>query len=186
MLLIAHTRLVALAAVAVALTSCRDVGAPRDAAPAPPHGLVSTVGSGIGVDAFGRSTVGPFDIHSDYNGFKVDLVSRKPADVEVLQLTIDPGGTTGWHSHPGPVFVIVTAGALTVYEVGQADQAGQAEENPCTPKVYPAGTGFVETGGRVHVARNDGSVPAKLFATSIAPVGVDTFIDAPQPRDCPF
>ncbi|GAC1410248.1 MAG: cupin domain-containing protein [Gemmatimonadaceae bacterium] len=119
----------------------------------------------------------------------INMVSRKPADVEVVQLTIAPSGITGWHSHPGPVFVVVTAGALTVYEAGQAGQAGQADEadeNPCTPTVYPAGTGFVETGGRVHVARNDGNVPAKLFATSIAPVGVDTFIDAPQPRDCPF
>jgi quercetin dioxygenase-like cupin family protein len=129
------------------------------------------------VGTYGRSTVGAFKIHSDYNGFKVDVVSRKPADVEVLQLTIAPGGTTGWHAHPAPVFVIVTAGALTVYE---------ADENPCTPTVYPAGTGFVETGGSVHVARNDGSVNATPIATSLAPVGAATLIDAPQPSHCPF
>ncbi len=170
-----------------ALTSCRDTAAPHEAVPprAPmfavasgtPQAPLFTLGSGIGVGAYGRSTVGPFKIRSDYNGFKMSAVSREPADVEVVQLTIAPGGTTGWHAHPAPVFVIVTAGELTVYE---------ADEVPCKPRVYRAGTGFAETGGSVHVARNDGSIPASLIATSLAPVGAATVIDAPQPNHCPF
>ena len=55
---------------------------------------------------------------------------------------IAPGGHTGWHSHPGPVFVMVTAGTLTKYE---------ADDPDLTPQVYPKGTGFVEYPGVVHI-----------------------------------
>src|SRR5262245_24908431 len=42
-------------------------------------------------------------------------VSNAPdaGEVAVQEVTIAPGGTTGWHSHPGPVVVVVKAGALT-------------------------------------------------------------------------
>src|SRR4051794_15442978 len=38
------------------------------------------------------------------------------AEVQVFKLTIHPGGTGGWHSHPGQVIVNVTQGAATFYE----------------------------------------------------------------------
>jgi hypothetical protein len=28
------------------------------------------------------------------------------------------GGSTGWHSHPGPAVVIVKSGSLTLYDAG--------------------------------------------------------------------
>src|SRR4051812_37911241 len=34
------------------------------------------------------------------------------SDLYVQSNVWAPGGTTGWHTHPGPSFVIVTAGAL--------------------------------------------------------------------------
>lgn len=114
------------------------------------------------------SITGPF---TRPQAWTTTAVSGEPTDVEAAQLTIAPGGTSGWHAHPAPVFVIVTAGELTVYD---------EEEIPCKPTVYPAGTGFVETAGSVHAARNDGSVTAALVATSLAPLGVATPSDAPQ------
>ena len=37
-------------------------------------------------------------------------------DVVVATITVQLGGSSGWHSHPGGAIVIVKTGALTVYE----------------------------------------------------------------------
>src|SRR5512133_392484 len=36
-------------------------------------------------------------------------------DVAMAQITVDPGGSSGWHSHPGGAIVVVKQGSLTVY-----------------------------------------------------------------------
>ncbi len=51
------------------------------------------------------------------------------SDLYVQQNTWQPGGSTGWHTHPGPSFVIVTQGSVTVYE---------GSDKTCTPHVYTA------------------------------------------------
>jgi quercetin dioxygenase-like cupin family protein len=38
------------------------------------------------------------------------------ADTIFQQITVQPGGFTGWHSHPGPAFVTVAQGTFTYYE----------------------------------------------------------------------
>ena len=38
-----------------------------------------------------------------------------PCDTAYQQLTIPPGGHTGWHTHPGPTFVAVAQGEGTLY-----------------------------------------------------------------------
>src|SRR5437879_13659746 len=35
-------------------------------------------------------------------------------DVAMAQITVDPGGSTGWHSHPGGAIIGVKQGSLTV------------------------------------------------------------------------
>jgi len=35
------------------------------------------------------------------------------ADTIFQQITVQPGGFTGWHSHPGPAFVTVAQGTFT-------------------------------------------------------------------------
>src|SRR5438094_8134186 len=35
-------------------------------------------------------------------------------DVAMAQITVNPGGSSGWHSHPGGAIVVVQQGALTV------------------------------------------------------------------------
>ena len=54
----------------------------------PPSNLTSTT--------LGRISLGPF--HESSHGFKIS--SRHPTDAVVLTTTINPGGSTGWHSHP--------------------------------------------------------------------------------------
>lgn len=40
---------------------------------------------------------------------------KAPWDVTALRITLPPGASTGWHRHPGPGFMVVTQGAVTIY-----------------------------------------------------------------------
>ena len=96
-------------------------------------------------------------------------------DVAVQRITIQPGGHTGWHSHPGPVLVVVKTGALTFYETD------------CSSRTYTAGQAFVDQGGgHVHLAKNEGSAVLELWATYIVPgaPGTPFRIDVPAPAGC--
>src|SRR4029453_3794998 len=50
----------------------------------------------------------------------------------------DPGGSTGWHTHPGASLIVVTAGTATAYE---------GDDPTCKSTVYTQGMGFVDPGG---------------------------------------
>jgi hypothetical protein len=56
-----------------------------------------------------RTNIGRFHERTRFDGFEVALESHDNADIEVASQTGVPGGTTGWHSHPGPVFGLLTS-----------------------------------------------------------------------------
>ena len=90
------------------------------------------------------------------NTENLKLQIRTDVDVVTQTITILPNGHFGWHSHPGPVIVTVTAGALTFYD---------GDDGACTPVVYAAGSSFIdEGGGHVHFARNE--EPVKTWAST--------------------
>jgi len=97
------------------------------------------------------------------------------ADFAVQQVVIAPGGATGWHSHPGPAFVLIKSGEFTLYD----------ESDPsCRGTVYRAGQSFVDDGfGHVHIGRNEGAANAELYVVYIAPApaGQAVRIDAAKP-----
>jgi uncharacterized cupin superfamily protein len=91
-----------------------------------------------------------------------------------------PGGSTGWHTHPGPSLVIVTQGTVTAYE---------GDDPTCTPHVYSAsGTNaFVDIGGGdVHLIRNESSGDARTVAVQFVPAGGERTISVPDPGNCSF
>ena len=72
----------------------------------------------------------------------------------MAQITVVPGGSSGWHSHPGGAIVVVQQGSLTVYEsVG----------GRCEITTYTAGQAFVERPGEVDQVINTGTVPYILY-----------------------
>jgi quercetin dioxygenase-like cupin family protein len=125
--------------------------------------------------------VGTFDggleATSKTDALDVDLRATGPTEVYMLENRIAPGGTYGWHSHPGPSIVVVQSGTLTLY---------RANDPACTPQVYTAGSGFVDQGGDVHVVRNEGGVDAVVYVTSIIPKGAGRRIDELDPGTCGF
>ena len=92
--------------------------------------------------------------------------------------TIAPGGHTGWHTHAGPSLITVQAGTATAYE---------GDDPTCTPRVYAAGSGFIDQGdGHAHILRNEGDVELVTVAVQILPAGAERRIDTPDPGTCPF
>jgi len=138
---------------------------------------LATPGVGVTSTLF---AVGTFDdIHAKplSSKWQARIDTKGATDVHILENRIAPGGTFGWHSHPGPSIVVVKAGALTLYH---------GDDPSCTPHVVPAGSGFVDDGGDVHVVRNEGSVDAVVYVTSLVPKGAGRRIDEPSPGNCSF
>jgi len=99
-------------------------------------------------------------------------------DVAMAQITVDPGGSSGWHSHPGGAIVVVKSGSLTVY---------QSLGSQCTSVTYGAGQAFIERPGEVDDVFNTGTVPYVLFVTfPRVPQGDSARIDVPNPGTCGF
>ena len=99
------------------------------------------------------------------------------ADVAMAQITVDPGGSSGWHSHPGGAVIVVKQGTLTVY---------RALGSQCQSETYSAGQAFIERPGEVDQVVNTGSTPFVLFVTfPRVPLGASARTDEPNPGTCP-
>jgi mannose-6-phosphate isomerase-like protein (cupin superfamily) len=99
-------------------------------------------------------------------------------DTAYQQLTIPPGGYTGWHTHPGPTFVAVAQGEGTLYH----GMSG------CPATKYGVGTGFMQPPTEVHNMRNEGSTSLVLWAFYALPPGTSNAairVDQPRPAECP-
>jgi len=103
--------------------------------------------------------------------------TKGSSDLYVQSNVWQPGGSTGWHSHPGHSLIIVTAGTVTNYE---------SDDPECKPQVYTQGMSFVDGGGsHVHIIRNEGTVVAQTMAVQLIPAGATRRIDAAAPANCP-
>lgn len=114
---------------------------------------------------------------SDIAQFTVPLsMSGQPpvgTSVTLRRIDIDPGGSTGWHWHPGPVYAVVAEGALTrVF----AD---------CAEETSPAGSVIEEVVGPAarHNGVNRGDSPVVLYVAYLMPDGQQTSIEAEAPDD---
>jgi quercetin dioxygenase-like cupin family protein len=99
------------------------------------------------------------------------LKAKGRTDVVVRTITVEPGGSTGWHHHPGQVLAVVKSGTLT------------RTLDDCSVKVTGAGAAFVEPSGTYHrhIGRNLGSEPVVLYVTYLLPAGSPLSVDAEAP-----
>jgi len=146
----------------------------------PPQGVSNPInvhGTFEAIDAKAKTDIDP--------GTAADLwqarISAKGAtDVYVLENVIAPGGTFGWHSHPGPSLVIVKSGTLSVYH---APDCTRQDFGPGSP----LGSTFIDQGHDLHVVSNNGAVDADVYVVSFVPAGFQRRIneDNPNPSVCP-
>ena len=113
------------------------------------------------------------EVHSVHEtpDFGAMIKTRGLSDIYVTNLKIVPGGHGGWHSHPGPSIIAVKSGTATFYD----------ECVDFIPQSYPAGTGFVEDAGCVHILVNEGNVDLEVVVVQIVPHGAPRRIDEPAP-----
>jgi quercetin dioxygenase-like cupin family protein len=139
--------------------------------------VLATPPSGVTPTLIAKGSFEEFDAKAKTGDWKSRLTTKGSSDLEVLEVRIAPGGTFGWHSHPGPSMVIVKSGTATFY---------LGDDPTCSPHVVQAGQGFVDHGGDVHLVRNEGSVELVNIVTSLIPAGAVRRIDEPSPGNCPF
>jgi quercetin dioxygenase-like cupin family protein len=191
-------------AVSVAAGAALAYGAPRifsaeKASATPSRGFVSTVlarGAVVQDFAFGVpkivtvkrkiSVKTKSGVITRTVSIKVDSITRaitctptNPCDTAFQQATIQPGGSSGWHTHPGATFVAVLQGEATIYRATGSD---------CPSTTLAAGTGFAQMPTELHVVRNEGTVPFVVYTLYILPRGTQNTairVDQSQPTACP-
>lgn len=100
------------------------------------------------------------EVEVDVGDIKIE--TEGPVDVATVQVTFDKGGgSAGWHIHPGPVFVVVQSGEISVWT------------EDCEKTVYGVGDTFVEVGpDESMLVKNEArEADAVVIATFIVPPG---------------
>jgi len=153
--------------VAAAMVACGiggfGLGLTRATPPTP--GFTST--------PLAAAVLAPIDTEAETEDWKIRLKTKGLSDVYMTHFKVAPGANGGWHSHPGPSIIAVKSGTATFYD-------------DCVefiPQHFPAGTGFVEDAGCVHILVNEGDVDLEVVVVQIVPRGAPRRIDEPEPRD---
>ncbi len=100
---------------------------------------------------------------------------RDASNMIMIKATWEPGGSSGWHTHPGPAVISVVEGEVTV-----------TNANDCVPRTYGEGDAFLDPGqGNIHIATNASDEDeAKAVATLFGvPDGEPATIPA-DPAEC--
>ncbi|MFL5481893.1 MAG: hypothetical protein ACJ8AK_06855 [Gemmatimonadaceae bacterium] len=188
-MLLLHRSSVGLLGLTVVLAACKNdeeaVGPERNAARsaiAAPTDAHMTMGSGTTSTPLGRATFSDpdnqtLDIKRKSGDWQVQIKSKPAMDIAVQTIDFQPNAQSGWHQHPGPVFIQVVLGTMTFYE---------STDPNCTPIVKTAGQGYLDLGEFAHIARNESGALARTVVTYFAPPGEQLKSDAPRPGNCPF
>ena len=100
------------------------------------------------------------------------MLADSVADLRVAQ----PRRPVTLSAPPGPVIVTIASGTLTLFE---------AHHHGCQKSRVGPGQGFIENGGHVHLAHNEGSEDVVIYATFLARTGTTEFLKpAADPGTC--
>lgn len=170
--------LIGVVTLGVLASSCEEAGSPA----APLASMPEFAASGTQSTVLGRATFGDpaeeiFKVKRITGDWHVEVKAKSTLDLAVQRIVFEPGGSSGWHVHPGPVFIQVISGRMTFYE---------SDDPACRPLVLGAGQGFLDVGDHAHIARNETEELAENLVTYFAPPGAALRSDADDPGNCPF
>jgi hypothetical protein len=124
----------------------------------PPRGLIATL--------FARGTL-TTPVRADADG--IVLRTDHTTDHAVQEIVQVPGGSSGWHRHPGVVLFTVKSGTVATYD------------SHCRRETLTAGQSDWQSGTEVDLVRNETAHDAVLYVTYIIPTGAPLRIDTPNP-----
>jgi quercetin dioxygenase-like cupin family protein len=152
--------------------------APAASVPSTPR---FTMGSGVTRTDLGQATFNIDKVKRIAGNWHVELKAKPGLDIAIRTFSYPPGSFTGWHRHPGPVFIQVVKGTVTFYE---------ADDPNCNPIVVDSGEAYLDLGEHAHIGRNETDQPAQDVTVLFGPPGIaptDFRIDVtPAPGNCPF
>ena len=131
-------------------------------------GPVASLDRAVAESSSGVRTV--LSTESTVTGEPIRYPSGAPAQITALEITLQPGQQTGWHTHPVPLFGYILEGELTV-DYGAKGQ-----------RVYRKGDGLAEAMNESHNGRNLGASPVKILAVFIGMEGVQDSAPASPPQ----
>ena len=106
---------------------------------------------------------------STVTGEPIRYPSGAPALITAMEIMLQSGQQTGWHTHPVPLFGYVLEGELTV-DYGTKGQ-----------RVYRKGDALAEAMNQAHNGRNAGQNPVKILAVFIGIEGLQGSVPALPP-----
>jgi quercetin dioxygenase-like cupin family protein len=103
-------------------------------------------------------------------GFSAELETEGAANFIQQEIKFSPGGTTGWHTHPGILLLTLAAdsGPIDWYDA------------TCAKTVYKAGDSWTE-GTKLHDVVNGGAIDAHFLVTYVVAKGVNKRTDQSAP-----
>ncbi len=102
-------------------------------------------------------------------GEPIRYPSGAPARITAMEITLQPGQQTGWHTHPVPLFGYILEGELTV------------DYGPKGQRIYRKGDGLAEAMNEAHNGRNAGQNPVKILAVFVGMEGMPDSAPASPP-----
>ena len=111
-----------------------------------------------------------------FNTGEVKFQTKGSVLLATNTVTILPGGSSGWHYHPGVTLVSVASGSVVRYDAH------------CVATPFATGSAFVESGNHPLLVRNESATTTAVnIVTFIVPAGTTNAglrIDSPNPG-CP-
>ena len=106
---------------------------------------------------------------STVTGEPIRYPSGAPALIAAMEIVLQPGQQTGWHTHPVPLFAYILEGDLTV------------DYGPKGERVYHKGDAFAEAMNFSHNGRNTSTNPVRILAVFIGMEGMEKSVPASPP-----
>jgi quercetin dioxygenase-like cupin family protein len=131
---------------------------------------LASPGSGASSQVLGHRAALSDSLHINVGAIKFQ--TKDPTDFQMQTITFLPAGQSGWHHHPGIIWVIVESGAVTIYD-----------ESCHAVSTVTAGNAFLESGPEPMLVRNEGSTNAVVYNAQIVPAG-ENFREEDSPPSC--
>jgi len=127
-----------------------------------------------GVLATPSSGITPVDLARGTSAAAYTITHTANRDIMTQTLTFAPGATTGWHTHPGSVVVIVKSGTMSFWD-----------SMDCALETYTAGQALVVPGGSIFdLARNDDATEPLVLVVTYYDVPVGGAQTIPSAAQC--
>lgn len=97
------------------------------------------------------------------------VTDGRPTTLYVQSATLHPGASSGWHTHPGPEYSVVTDGTVAVQTA-----------TDCTLTNFVDGQAVFIPGGMPHRVANTSPLDASVVVTYTLPADVAVRGDAPD------